>query len=83
MEYAGLVVSARANHVILLFNLADVNVVDLLVGVILTDPFRRGVVHNGLLQAPTSLTNSQSRIFLTASYNSTFPARLSNLIAKL
>src|SRR5260370_26705150 len=79
MEYAGLVQSALANHVVLVFNLAAVNVVDLLGGVILTDPFRRAVVRNGLLYTRTRLTNSQSRLLVTASYNSTFPARLLRL----
>src|SRR5260370_12018729 len=76
MNFAGLLRSALANHVVAVFNLAGVNVVDLLVGVILTDPFRRAVVHTGLLQTRTRLTNRQRRLLLTASFNSTFPARL-------
>src|SRR5258708_10704368 len=76
MNFAGLLRSALANHVVAVFSLAGVNVVDLLVGVILTDPFRRAVVHTGLLQTRTRLTNRQRRLLLTASFNSTFPARL-------
>jgi hypothetical protein len=49
VEYAILVQSALANHVVPVFNLGGVSVVDLLVGVILTYPFRRAVVRTGLL----------------------------------
>src|SRR5260221_5507572 len=79
MNYAGLLLSALANHVVLFFNLAGVNVVDLLVGVILADPLRRGVVRTGLLQSPTHLTNLQRGARLIDQYNSTLPARLLGL----
>src|SRR4029077_3444983 len=79
VDYAGTGRSALANHEVPVFNLAGVNVVDLLVAVILTDPFRRTVVRTGLLYTPTRLSNSQSRLLLTASFHSTFPARLLRL----
>src|ERR1700751_4689523 len=76
MNYAGLLRSAFANHVVLFFDLAGVNVVDFLVGVILTYPFRRAVIRTGLLQTPTHLTNRQGGACLIDPDNSTFPARL-------
>src|SRR6267143_5660057 len=78
VDYAALR-SALANHIVPVFNLAGVNVVDLLVVVILTDPFRRAVVRTGLLCIRTHITNSQSRVLLTGCFNSTFPARLLRL----
>src|SRR5215475_10663611 len=79
VEFAVLADGTLANHVVAVFNLAGVDVVDLLIGVILTDPFCRTVIHNGPLQCPTLLTNSQTGIVFTASLNSTFPAALLRL----
>src|SRR6267143_1951546 len=79
VDYAALLRGALANHIVPVINLAGVNVVDLLVAVILTHPFRRAVVRTGLLYTPTHLTNSQSRVLLTGCFNSTFPARLLRL----
>src|SRR5215470_6218539 len=79
MEYAGLVKSARANDVVIVFNFCGVNVVDFLVAVILTDPFRRAVVHNFPLDTRLPYirircTNSETRIILAASNDFTFHA---------
>src|SRR5882672_545323 len=76
MDYGVLVRSAPANHEVPVFNLAGVNVVDLFVAVILTDPFRRAVVYTGPLCTPARLTKRQRRLLLTASLNPTFHARL-------
>jgi hypothetical protein len=74
LNCAGIRRSALANHVVLFFNLVGVNVVDLLVRVILADPFRRAVVRTGLLYTPTRLADRQGGVRLTHPYNSTFPA---------
>src|SRR5215470_10782694 len=79
VEFSVLAESTPANHVVAVFNLAGVDVVDLLIGVILTDPLRRAVIYNGPLQRPTHLTNSQTGIVFTASCNSTFPTVLLHL----
>src|SRR6516225_8890404 len=75
MECTGLVKSPCANDVVLLFNLCGLNVVDFLVAVILTDPFRRAFVHNFPL-ATRVRTNSQTRIVLAGSNDSAFDAVL-------
>ena len=47
MEYAALLPSALANDGVAIFHLAGIDIVDLLVTVKLTDPFRRTVVFDG------------------------------------
>src|SRR6202008_4510395 len=65
VEYAGIFPSARANHAIRFFDLAGVNVVHLRSPMSLTDPLRRAVVLDCLLQRRTHLSNSQSSIPFT------------------
>src|SRR4029077_2519487 len=73
---AGLLSRALADYVVPVFNLGGVNVIDFLIAVVLAHPLRRAVEHTGLLQRRTRLTHRQAGFCLTASYNSTFPARL-------
>ena len=49
MEFVVLAEGAGANYVVAVFNLAGVDVVDLVIAVILTDLPRRAVIHNGFL----------------------------------
>jgi len=57
VENAILIPGARADHSITVFNLAGINLVDLFAAVLLTNPVRRAVVLDGLLDARTHLTN--------------------------
>ena len=75
MKYAIIAPSALADHAIIILNLADINVIDLFAAVLLTNPVRRAVVLDGLLEARAHLTNRQRRFILTASYDMTLPAR--------
>src|SRR5437870_8094124 len=77
MEYSTFAPSALADYEVPILDLARVDVVDLLIAVELTDPFRRAVVLDGHFSVGRSrFTYGQRRFFRTASYDSTFPARL-------
>jgi hypothetical protein len=77
VEYAVFVVGALADHPIIVFYLAPINVVDRFATVLLTDSFRRAVVGNDLLDGRTHLANGQRRFVLIASYDNALPARVS------
>src|SRR5882757_98987 len=76
LNFTGFLRGAPANHVVVFLDLARVNVVNLLVGVILTDPLRRAVVHTSLFESAAGFANGQTGGRFIHSYNSTFPPRL-------
>src|SRR4029077_16095897 len=76
VEYAILVPSALADHSITVFNLAGINVVNLLAAVLLTDPSGRSGVGDSPLLVRTHLANGQCRFILTAPDDIALPAIL-------
>src|ERR1700680_1770860 len=76
VEYAILAPSALADHSITVFNLAGINIVNLLAAVLLTDPLRRAVVSDVPLLARTPLAKGQSRFILTPPDDIPLPAIL-------
>src|SRR5678815_527224 len=77
MEHTSLFPGALADYAVSVLNLAGVDVVDVFVAVVLTDPLRRAVILDCHFGAGRfGLTYSQRRLVRIASHDGTLPPGL-------
>src|SRR6266851_8184534 len=76
MQYAVFVKGTQADHAIIVFNLAGIDVVHCFTVVLLTGPLGRTVVLDSLLDISVSIPNRQGRIIFIASGDNTLHTAL-------